>query len=211
MKIKVCGMRNPQNIAELACLPVDIMGFIFYEKSQRFVGQDFPVNVVQSIPANIAKAAVFVNSSKTFILEIQNKYSFDYIQLHGNEDVQFCEELKKQTDAKIIKAFQIDSKFDFSQLHAFIDVVDYFLFDTKTELYGGSGNKFDWKLLEKYDCNKPFFLSGGISIVDIEQLTGNENPLLFAIDINSKFEIAPAIKDIQLIKEFISKVKEKNC
>lgn len=206
MKIKVCGMRNPQNIAELACLPIDIMGFIFYEKSQRFVGLDFPVQIIQSIPSNIAKAAVFVNSSIPSILDIQNKYSFDYIQLHGNEDVKFCEDLQKQTDAKIIKAFQVDSTFDFSQLYPFVDVVDYFLFDTKTELYGGSGNKFDWKLLENYTINKPFFLSGGISIIDIEQLKEYRNPLLFSIDINSKFEIAPAMKDIQMIDNFISNV-----
>jgi len=211
MRIKVCGMRNPENIAELACLPIDIMGFIFYEKSQRFVGLDFTVQIIQSIPSNIAKAAVFVNSTITSIIEHQNTYSFDYIQLHGDEDVKFCEELKKLTNAKIIKAFQVDSIFDFSSLHSFIDVVDYFLFDTKTELYGGSGNKFDWKLLEKYDCNKPFFLSGGISIIDIEQLKENKDPLLFAIDVNSKFETAPAIKDIRMIEDFISKVKEKNC
>jgi len=148
---------------------------------------------------------VFVNSSVEEIILTQIKYKLDYIQLHGNENAEFCKELFLK-NIKIIKAFGIDEYFDFSETLEYKPYCSYFLFDTKTESHGGSGKKFDWQILNFNKVGMPFFLSGGIDEEDIEEIKKIKNKNFFAIDINSRFEISPALKNIEKIKLFIDKL-----
>lgn len=204
-KLKVCGMKHLKNIEALVKSKPDFIGFIFYEKSKRFVGDELDISKLNT-PKSIRKVGVFVNSSIEYILENFKKNKLDLVQLHGNESPEFCNKLYKK-DIKISKAFQIDEDFDFSALEAYHGVCDYFLFDTKTKLYGGSGKKFNWKVLEKYDNKKPFFLSGGIDLEDTGAIKSLKKLNIYAIDINSKFEIGPGLKDIEKIKQFKEALK----
>ncbi|HPY82605.1 MAG: phosphoribosylanthranilate isomerase [Bacteroidales bacterium] len=204
--IKVCGMRDQQNIEDIAALPIDIIGFIFYSKSKRYVGEHFSPTVHASLPAHISRAGVFVNESIDFVCEMQKKHSLAFIQLHGNESFDYCLALKKKLSTSIIKAFQMSSDFDFETLNQYVHVCNFFLFDTKTTHYGGSGKIFDWNILEKYTGTTPFFLSGGIDSSLYKEITSFHHKALYGIDINSKFEIAPALKDIQKIKDFVLKL-----
>lgn len=199
MKLKICGMKYPDNILEVGSLLPDYMGFIFWEKSARYFD-----GVIPDLPKSIKKVGVFVNATQTEILEKVTKYDLQAIQLHGQESVEFCQDLKAQIDntIEIIKAFSVDDAFDFEVLKPFEDACDYFLFDTKGKLPGGNGTTFDWKVLEKYPSSKPFFLSGGIGIEEIEAVKeiSKTNLPLYAIDVNSKFEIEPGLKNINLVR-----------
>ena len=200
MKLKTCGMKYADNIREVAKLSPDFMGFIFYKDSKRFVGHDF---VVPEISSAIKKVGVFVlgvgyfNNPKydgvEIVMKEVKKHKLDYAQLHSDEVPEFCKDLSSQV--KIIKAFGIDEDFDFDRLKAYEPYCEYFLFDTRSHGYGGTGKKFDWKILDRYKGKTPFFLSGGIDSAE----TGNTNP--FAIDVNSKFEIEPGLKDIHKLKK----------
>ncbi len=201
MKLKVCGMKYSQNITEIENLFPDLMGFIFYEKSKRFFNQP-EINLNNKVK----RVGVFVNEN---IEEIKNKikkYKLDYVQLHGEENVNFCHSL--QPFAKIIKVFKIDYNFNFKKTEEFEEVCDYFLFDTKSQLHGGSGKKFDWNLLKNYNCKKDFFLSGGIDISDIEEIKKIVNSYPIAgIDVNSKFELENLEKDKEKINLLIKKLR----
>jgi phosphoribosylanthranilate isomerase len=203
MKLKICGMKYPDNILEVSQLLPDYMGFIFWKKSSRFFDSEIP-----NLPKSIQKVGVFVNDTLEEIITKIKKYDLNLIQLHGNESVAFCESLKDEK-VKIIKVFSVNDDFDFSILEPFETVCDYFLFDTKGKLPGGNGIVFDWKVLEKYPSTKPFFLSGGIGIDEIQsiqELLKTDLPI-HAIDINSKFEIEPGLKNIQLLKDFKIHIK----
>jgi len=206
MKIKICGMREPENIRKILALQPDFIGFIFYEKSQRYISlDDFLQLETNFVGTN--KVAVFVNESVKNIIKTATLGNFKYIQLHGNETPEFCEELK-YLDFKIIKAFGIDAAFDFEILSEYQSVCDYFLFDTKTKDYGGSGHQFDWDLLNKYILEIPVFLSGGLSetnVTDIQRI--NKQIPLFALDFNSKLEDAPGLKNIEKAKNIIKLIK----
>jgi len=209
MKIKVCGMKYEENISDLCSLNPDFIGFIFYPKSKRFVG-NISQNIFQNIPKGIKKIGVFVNHQYfEEIVSLNKMYSFDYIQLHGDETPEFCRTLEFH-GMKIIKAFGITEDFDFSVTEEYSGIADYFLFDTKTSDYGGSGERFNWKKLNEYKGNKKFFLSGGIDDDNIDELLQFNHPMCYSIDINSKFEIKPGFKNIVKIKNFISKIREKN-
>ena len=201
MKLKVCGMKYSQNITEVENLFPDLMGFIFYEKSKRFFNQP-EIN----LNYKVKRVGVFVNEN---IQEIKNKikkYKLDYVQLHGEENVNFCHSL--QPFVKIIKVFKIDYNFNFKKTEEFEEVCDYFLFDTKSQLHGGSGKKFDWDLLKNYNCKKDFFLSGGIDISDIEEIKKIVNSYPIAgIDVNSKFELDNLEKDKEKINLLIKKLR----
>ena len=201
MKLKVCGMKYSQNITEIENLFPDLMGFIFYEKSKRFFNQP-EINLNNKVK----RVGVFVNEN---IQEIKNKikkYKLDYVQLHGEENVNFCHSL--QPFVKIIKVFKIDYNFNFKKTEEFDKVCDYFLFDTKSQLHGGSGKKFDWDLLKNYNCKKDFFLSGGIDISDIEEIKKIVNSYPIAgIDVNSKFELENLEKDKEKINLLIKKLR----
>lgn len=211
MKLKICGMKYPDNIIEVGALLPDYMGFIFYEKSARYFDGTIP-----ELIKTIKKTGVFVNETVDNIIAKINKYDLQAVQLHGKESVEFCQELKAKIDKQIdfnsdhkieiIKVFSVGEDFDFDVLVPFENVCDYFLFDTKGKLPGGNGTTFDWKILENYKSQKPFFLSGGIGIEEIPILKNLKLPI-YAIDVNSKFEIEPGLKNKSLLKKFQKALK----
>jgi phosphoribosylanthranilate isomerase len=195
--IKICGMLDADNIEAVAALRPDYIGFIFYKESKRYVGKDFLLS--SNFPSKIKKVGVFVNESMERIKEIIATYQLDFVQLHGGEAVSDCAKLR-QEGVGVIKAFSIDSSFDFNTTMPYESVVDYFLFDSKGKLYGGNGVSFDWSLLRNYHQRVPFFLSGGL---DEENLQGVENLTsmnLHGLDFNSGVEIAPGQKDIDKVR-----------
>ena len=194
-------MREEANIKALVELKPDYMGFIFYAPSPRFVGTDWNPAIASSLPKEIKKVGVFVNAPLEDLKYAVEKYSLDVVQLHGKETPDYCLKVKSEK-LQVIKAFSVDEDFDFSVTDAYQDVCDYVLFDTKTPVHGGSGVKFNWKLLEKYTNHLPIFLSGGISINDIVEIKSLIGVNIHALDINSRFELKPALKDINLIREF---------
>ncbi|RIV67682.1 phosphoribosylanthranilate isomerase [Flagellimonas aequoris] len=224
MKLKVCGMN--QNPIEVAQLHPDYMGFIFWEPSSRYFEGDMP-----QLPQSIKKVGVFVDAPLEVVLEKVSQYGLDAVQLHGTESVAYCSQLKSNflsfraqsrnqkvddenevstpldlTNLQIIKVFSIKDNFDFSVLKDYESVCNYFLFDTKGKLPGGNGYTFDWSVLEHYPSTKPFFLSGGIGLDSVEKLKEFLNSpasrYCLAIDVNSKFEIEPGLKDIPSLKAF---------
>ena len=195
MLIKVCGMKYKENIKQVSALQPDMMGFIFYSESKRFVGEDFEMPVIQ---AGIKKVGVFVDASAAYIIEKINRYKLDMIQLHGNEKPEFCEVLNHLIP--VVKAFGVNETFDLKAVEPYKNCCDYFLFDTKTTEYGGSGKRFDWTILEKYTNDVPFFLSGGIGPEEIEEIK-NGKLNIYAIDVNSKFETEPGVKNIAKLRE----------
>jgi phosphoribosylanthranilate isomerase len=201
MKLKICGMKYPENITEVGSLLPDYMGFIFWEKSARYFD-----GIIPDLPKSIKKVGVFVNQSQEEILSKISKYDLQAIQLHGHESVEFCQELKNKIDPKIelIKVFSADENFDFEILKPYESVCDYFLFDTKGKLPGGNGTTFDWKILNKYNSTKPFFLSGGIGLEELETIKeiSKTNLPIYTIDVNSKFEIEPGLKDKNILYSF---------
>ena len=202
MKIKICGMKYPGNIRQISLLEPDYMGFIFYEKSKRFVGEPEVIN----IPEHIKKVGVFVNEKVSVILEQVKKYKLDVVQLHGNETPQDCK-LFRENNCTVIKAFQIDENFSFSVLDDYESVTDYFLFDTKTENYGGSGVSFNWDLLKKYTNTTPFFISGGLGPGTIDELLQLKHPMLYGADFNSMLELEPGLKAIGRSELIINKIR----
>ena len=206
MKIKVCGLKYPSNIKELIELPIDYMGMIFYKKSPRYMDQEITGELIESIPQSIKKVGVFVNENNETIIEKTTNYKLDLIQLHGEESPETCLELSKHS--KIIKAFQMKDGFDFKSLENYLPCVNYFLFDTATVNYGGSGQTFNWQILNQYHYDIPFFLSGGIDEKHADEINKLAFPKLEAIDINSKFETSPGLKNILKIKQFISKLNK---
>jgi phosphoribosylanthranilate isomerase len=195
MKLKVCGLRDSENIKQVAALQPDYMGFIFYERSKRYIGNDF---IMPFIPSEVKKVGVFVNADPDYVISKIEKYKLDYVQLHGDESAEYCASISNH--AKVIKAFGVDDNFNFKIVEPYKKQCDYFLFDTKTADYGGSGKHFNWNVLEKYDNQIPFFLSGGIGLEEIEKLR-IKNLNIYAVDVNSKFELAPGIKDIERLKK----------
>lgn len=202
MKIKVCGMRLASNIKDLGALEIDFIGFIFYNKSSRNVVKLPLIN----IPKKIQRVGVFVNASISEIEQRVDEFGLDYIQLHGDESPEFCEELQKK-GYRLFKAFAVDDNFNFKVLEAYENGCAYFLLDAKGHSYGGNGIQFDWKILDQYTSKKPFFLSGGIDLQSIQSVLNLELPQLYGIDVNSKFELSPAVKDISKIKELVKEVK----
>jgi len=195
MKLKICGMKYPENILEVSTLLPDYMGFIFWKPSARFVE-----NTIPKLPESIQKVGVFVDASLDEIKFIAKENRLDLVQLHGNENPEFCKSIQS-INRKIIKAFAIDDAFDFSILNPYEFVCDFYLFDTKGKLPGGNGERFNWEILQNYQSQKPFFLSGGIELEDVEAIRKLKLPI-HAIDVNSKFEIEKGLKDIQKLKQF---------
>jgi len=196
-------MKYTANREEVEKLDVDMLGYIFYNPSKRFLGDQPESGLFQS---DKPKVGVFVNENAFEILGLAKNFGFEYIQLHGKENPKTCGMLKKQ-GFKIIKAFSVDNTFDFAGTQAFEKVVDFFLFDTKTKSHGGSGKKFNWKVLEKYGGHKPFFLSGGIGPDDVENIKNINHPKLTGVDLNSGFEDEPGKKNIEKLKTFIEGIR----
>ncbi len=201
MIIKVCGMRDEANILDVSALDIDWMGFIFYPKSPRYISDDKD-NIRN---CRVKKVGVFVNAAQEQIMEIADGYKLDYIQLHGNESPDFCHTLQKR-GFNLIKAFSIANKDDIKQTETYNGRVDYFLFDTKCDSYGGSGKSFDWKVLEAYNGDTPFLLSGGINMNSVEHILDFKHPLFRGIDLNSGFETQPGLKDVMKLNSFINRI-----
>lgn len=194
MKLKICGMKYSENIKKTAEVLPDYLGFIFYEKSPRFFDGTLP-----ELPESIRKVGVFVNAPISDILQKINEYNLQVVQLHGNESPEICEILKI-INIPVIKVFSVDDTFDFEAIQPYETVCDYFLFDTKGKNPGGNGTTFNWQILKNYPSKKPFFLSGGIGLEEIEAIKKLNLPI-YAIDVNSKFETKPGLKNTQLLKE----------
>lgn len=216
MKIKVCGLREPENILAIAQLPIDFIGFILYPGSPRFVGKK---GLPQWLEKNeeelegIARVGVFVNAEVDQILNAVHDFRLDYVQLHGDESPEYCRELQtywtisSMRSAQIIKAFRVDENFNFSNTQAYERLCAYFLFDTKAQAYGGTGKRFDWSILEKYMGMTPYLLSGGIDetmAAEIRQLNFKQ---MEGVDINSRFETEPGKKDVDKIDQFVRALK----
>lgn len=197
-------MRDVGNIMQVSSLGPDYMGFIFYAPSPRFVGSDFKLESASSTPTRVG---VFVNASNEEIKKNSLAAGFDHVQLHGNESVEQASALK-DLGFKVIKVFSVDDEFDFSTTKQYIPAVDYFLFDTKGKLYGGNAKTFNWSVLNRYDQEVPFFLSGGLSsdnIVDIATLEGMN---LYALDLNSGVEESPGLKSLAKLKAVFNEVSK---
>jgi len=202
-------MRDPENISGVIAALPDYLGFIFYPKSKRFVGFQALPEVLSIVPDSVKKAGVFVDETPEKVLETVQILNLDVVQLHGNESSEYCQQIQ-DSGITVFKAFSVDEQFDFEKLNAYSGVCDYFLFDTKGKLPGGTGQKFNWQLLENYKGDVPFFLSGGIGPEDIDAIRQFSHPKLFGIDINSGFEISPGLKDVEKLKDFISGIRSKS-
>lgn len=209
-------MKYPDNVQELIALPIDYIGFIMYSKSGRYFlnPQDRDItpeqrsDILTGISSTIKKTAVFVNEISSNIFFHAKHMGVHAVQLHGDESPFECKLIKQSLPGiEIIKAFNVSAPEDFKTTEYYEDVADYFLFDTKTSDYGGSGQKFDWGILDEYRGNTPFLLSGGISVDDAENIKAIKHPKLYGVDLNSKFEIRPGLKDVQLLQQFIKALK----
>lgn len=198
-------MKYTQNRQEVEKLNVDFMGYIFYPQSKRFVGETPKPGLFNS---EKPKVGVFVDENAFEILALAKNLGFEWVQLHGKENPKTCQLLKRQ-GLKIIKAFSVDENFDFETTLPYEKVANYFLFDTKTENHGGSGQKFNWAILDKYEGHIPFFLSGGIGPADTENILKINHPKLTGVDINSGFEDEPGLKNIEKLEKFIQEIKTK--
>jgi phosphoribosylanthranilate isomerase len=209
IKLKVCGMRDAKNILEVAALSPDFMGFIFYPKSPRYVGESFQVPA--EFPTNIIRVGVFVNESTEVILAQCERHKLGFLQLHGEESVQQCLELKNR-NLKIIKVLSVDDTTSFEITKFYSEAVDFFLFDTKGKYYGGNAKTFRWQRLEQYDQSIPFFLSGGLSPENVDEIRLLEQMNLYALDINSGVESSPAMKNtdkIRSIQESLNRINNR--
>lgn len=208
MKIKVCGIRYLDNIAELAELPVDMMGMIFYPQSSRYIGKlsspEIDAFIQYTTKNGIDRVGVFVNEDIETVLETVDKYALDWVQVHGDESPQYVRELNKRIP--VIRALSISGKEDIEKTNDYKGLFGYFLFDTKTGSYGGSGKKFDWSLLDLYNGTTPFLLSGGISADDADEILRIDHSKFYGVDLNSRFETEVGKKDIALLKKFIKKL-----
>lgn len=206
IKVKVCGLRDPLNIQAVAGTRADYLGFIFYHRSKRYAGVDLDKLAFSEATAGKVKVGVFVNDPPKRILEVAGYFLLDLVQLHGNESVPDCE-LLRRSGLGVIKTFGVEKGFDFGNLLPYLPVCDFFLFDTKSDQLGGTGRKFHWEILKEYGYETPFFLSGGIGPEDAAAIREIRHPAFYGVDINSRFEFAPGIKDVDLVKTFITNIK----
>ena len=203
MKLKVCGITSFEQLQNLDQLGVDFAGLIFYKNSKRFVGDKLNSRKSEIRNLKIKKVGVFVNAEIDTIKNEVKEYGLSYVQLHGDESEEFCREVKNFVP--VIKAIRIGEESDLEKdLKVFEDACDYLLFDTDSKQYGGSGKQFNWDSLKQSNINKPFFLSGGIGLEDIDKVKTFRHPMLFAIDVNSRFESEPGIKDLGKVEQFMN-------
>lgn len=199
MLVKVCGLRD--NFSEVASLKPDFLGMIFYEKSPRFV-ENSGSEVLRQKVSGAKKVGVFVNADEDYIFQKVKEYNLDFVQLHGGETAEFCEKIRQKIP--VIKAFGISSAEDLAAAENYAEKVDFLLFDTKTLGFGGSGVKFDWEVLQKGKIRQKFFLSGGISLEDLAEIKALKINNLAGVDLNSRFELSPAKKDIEKLQQAIN-------
>jgi phosphoribosylanthranilate isomerase len=206
LHIKVCGMREADSLAAVAALQPDFLGFIFYPKSSRYAGEELRAVTLENLPPSIKKVGVFVNETTEIIQQRVQEFQLHVVQLHGDEAPTQCQELRAQ-GLLVMKAFALGAKFDFDTLLPYVPHCDYFLFDTKGEQPGGNGLVFDWQLLRDYALPVPYFLAGGLDLSHAETLRNLQLPGLFAVDLNSRFEISPGKKDPVQLKHMFQQLR----
>ena len=203
MEIKVCGIRTRQNLSYLNQADVEMIGLIFFERSKRFVEQgDVNFNDLKSVSKK--KVGVFVNASEAYVKAKIAEYGLHAIQLHGEESPAYCKVFKGTVE--VIKAFSVSDKLP-NNIGVYLGAIDRVLFDTKGVDYGGNGIKFDWQILESYDFGIPFMVSGGIGPNDVEAIKNIKNPEMVGVDVNSKFELEPGLKNEAVLEKFIKEIK----
>jgi phosphoribosylanthranilate isomerase len=217
MIVKTCGLREPDNIRQIASLSVDWLGLIFYDKSPRYMADKPELQRFLETPdekrVTQKRVGVFVNEPFDRLLERVHDYQLDYVQLHGGESAVYCSTLQSLWEdsslkpAQIIKAFRVSSAFDFGITIDFEPYCSHFIFDTKGISYGGTGHKFDWDILTHYQGKTPFLLSGGIGPADAENIKTFHHPAFAGVDLNSKFETAPGLKDAKELERFLTELK----
>jgi phosphoribosylanthranilate isomerase len=210
MNIKVCGITQFKQLQQLEALNIDYAGLIFYKDSPRYMGDKITGRQVKDADFDIKKVGVFVNPGYSELLDAIDEYGLDIVQLHGNETPEMCEELS--TEVEVIKAFRIagEKSINIDEMVMPYDAAcDFYLFDTAglKESFGGTGQQFDWSILKKAKIEKPFFLSGGIGPDDAQKVKGFKHPDFFAVDVNSKFELSPGLKDMAAILKFLQGFK----
>ena len=207
IRLKICGLRLAENIRDILPFKPDFIGFIFYDRSPRHVGENYSwIGDLDTGPA-VRKVGVFVNESVDKILKIASETGLEYLQLHGEERPDTCFNLKEK-GFQVIKVFSVGKDFSFQEMEAYSGVVDYFLFDTRGKYLGGNGIPFDWSLLEKYPYQVPFFLSGGIGTDNISYVKFLNHPMFYAVDVNSRLESDPGIKDPDLLERFMEEFEK---
>ena len=209
MNTKVCGITQLKQLQQLDGLDIDFAGLIFFKDSPRYVGDKIKGDDLKNSDFDLKKVGVFVNADYDEIMKVVEDYGLDVVQLHGDESPDLCEELSE--DVEVIKAFKVkDSKVSIDEMVADYDeVCDYYLFDTaSSEMEGGTGKQFDWKVLSKAKIEKPFFLSGGIGVDDVAKVKNFKHPDYYAVDINSKVEKEPGVKDMGLVLQFRQGLKK---
>jgi phosphoribosylanthranilate isomerase len=206
VKIKICGLKQKTNLFEVVEAGADYVGMIFYEKSPRYVVDSLYPEDVWFLPDEVEKIGVFVNASYDEIKKSAKLYQLNLIQLHGNELPELCKQLQ-DLGYGVIKAFGVDEHFDFNDLKPYQSSVDFFLFDTKISTHGGSGITFDWNILNNYSLDIPVFVGGGVSLENLNDLLNFNFPFLYSVDMNSKLEIEPGLKDISKVQKAVELVK----
>ena len=209
MKVKICGIKYPENLGDIIRLEPDMLGFIFYEASRRCMRLTIAPSDLLGISDHIVKTGVFVNEDHSSLMQLVRDYRLDAIQLHGDDTVDAIRSLKAQLPVAcmVIKAFGVDPDFDWTILKDYQDCCDVFLFDTKTPNYGGSGRQFDHKALKNYDLTTPFLLSGGIGPDELDAVLSLEINTMAGIDLNSKLETKTGWKDVDLVRRVIQKIR----
>ena len=206
MFIKVCGIKYPSNMKAIGEVNPDLMGFIFYSESPRYMVNHLVPEDLHLIPSEILKIGIFVNESPDEIIRIANQYNLNGVQLHGSETPETCKTINR-TGLVIIKAFSITDDFDFNQTESYTTCCRYFLFDASGTSHGGNGIRFNWEKLQSYQGETAFFLSGGIKTEDINELKEIKHPKLIGFDINSTFETQPGEKDVKKVSHFITNIR----
>lgn len=217
MKIKVCGMRSLENVQQVLDMGVDYVGFIFYDQSKRHAEDEKLAAWLtenDELFTNTARVGVFVNAGMDTILNTVHDYHLDYVQLHGTESPGYCRELQLLWSvstlrrARIIKAFSVDADFSFQTTNDYADTCSLFVFDTGGQgKHGGTGVKWDWQKLSEFQGTTPFLLSGGIGPDDARRVQLVDHPQMVGVDLNSKFELGPGLKNVDLLRGFIAKVR----
>lgn len=207
MKVKICGLNNPENLQAIQVFNPDFLGFIFYEKSPRCLDLNRMEKPIQDLETNAEKVGVFVDAPIDQVLAYSQLLGLDYCQLHGGESLDYVKTIKA-AGLKIIKVFRIGKAgIQKQQLDAFDGLCDYFLFDTNTKNYGGSGKKFDWAIVNQYKGKTPFILSGGIGPEDAALIKQVDHPMFAGVDLNSRFESEPGIKNTDSLNQFFTALK----
>lgn len=205
MKIKVCGITRKEDLQQLVDCQVSYAGFIFYEKSPRFAGQKIDARTVRET-TGIRKVGVFVNAPLEQVQRTIADYGLDMVQLHGDETPGYCAAVRERV--QVIKAFRVGDNVDWTALSPYLSVTDYFMFDTDGgKTYGGTGKRFNWEILSTYPYAHPFYLSGGIGLEETPELLQLKMPALFAVDVNSRFEIQPGVKNMDKVRLFTDQIQ----